>query len=137
MRVALHERRVEADQLEQLGDPRGAGLARGKAVDAQRLGQDLADGLARVEARVRVLEDHLELAPPLPQVLALERQEVLAVERDRARQRLRDAHDRPADRGLARARLADEPERLAARDGERDAVDRVDPAGPAAQDAGQ
>src|SRR6185503_11016865 len=41
VRIALHEGRVEADQVEQVGDPRGPGRARGKAVDAQRFGQDL------------------------------------------------------------------------------------------------
>ena len=76
VRIALDERGVETDQLEQLGDARLARLARREVVDAQRLGQDLADGLARVEARVRVLEDHLELPAAAPQVVALERQEV-------------------------------------------------------------
>src|SRR5439155_10489778 len=40
--------------------------------------------------------------------------------------RLVEAQDRPADRGLAAARLADETEGLAAADRQRDAVDCAD-----------
>ena len=77
VRVALDEGRIQAHELEQLRDPRGPRPAGGEMVDAQRLGEDLAHGLARIEAGVRVLEDHLELAPPAPQLLAAERQQVL------------------------------------------------------------
>jgi hypothetical protein len=58
-------------------------------------------------ARVRILEDHLELAPPLSQDLALERQEVVAAELDPARDRSRRARS-SARPSFARARLADE-----------------------------
>ena len=68
VRVALHEPRVEAHQRQQLGDALRGGLARGEAVDAQRLGEDVAHRLPRVEARVRVLEHHLEQASPPTQL---------------------------------------------------------------------
>ena len=42
--------------------------------------------------------------------------------------RTMDAHDEPRQRGLAAARFADQPDRLAAPDIEVDAVDRVDEA---------
>ena len=50
----------------------------------------------------------------------------LAVEPDRARRRLDEPQQQPPDRRLAAARFADEAERLAARDLEAHAVDRLD-----------
>ena len=137
VRIALDEGGIETDQVEQLGHASLAGLALGEVVDAQRLGEDLADRLPWVQARVRVLEDHLEAPTPASEVVALERQEVDATEVDRAGLRLGDPDDRPADRGLARAQFADQAERLAAVDRERHAVDRADPARSSAHDAGQ
>ena len=95
-------------------------------VDPERVADDLADALARVERRVRVLEDHLHLAPERPQLAPRERRDVGAVEADRAARRLVQPHEQPAERRLPAARLADDAERLAAPDLERDAVDRVD-----------
>src|SRR4051812_25304718 len=66
---------VEPDLLHQLLDLRlqpAARLAVVEAVDAERLADDRADRLARVERRVRVLEDHLHLATERLE-LALER----------------------------------------------------------------
>ena len=54
---------------------------------------------------------------------AVERGDVAAVEDDRARGRLDQPDDRPAERRLAAARLADDAEGLALRDGQIDAVD--------------
>ena len=57
---------------------------------------------------------------------AAEPRDVLPVEADLARRRPVQGGDEPADRGLAAARLADEPERLAAVDVEGDARDGLD-----------
>ena len=59
------------------------------------------------------------------EALALELQDVDAVECDRATRRLDKPHDRAASRRLARAGLADQTERLSSADLERDAVDRA------------
>src|SRR5207249_3208481 len=66
----------------------------------------------------------------LAQALRARGEQVLAVEerlaaRDRVRARVQ-AHDRQAGDALARARLADDAERLALLDRERDAVDGAD-----------
>ena len=95
-------------------------------MDAQRLADDPADGVARVERRERVLEDHLHPPPQRLELALAERGDVLAVEDDPARGRLVQAEERPPDRRLAAARFADEAERLAAADLEADAVDRAD-----------
>jgi hypothetical protein len=58
-------------------------------VDAQRLADDLIDGLARVERRVGILEDHLDVGAIRPHLLARQRREV------------HDARTR-GDRGCAR-----------------------------------
>ena len=90
---------------------------------------------ARIERRVRVLEDDLHLAartgasPRAPSAV------IRAVDSDRARRRLDQPQDRLAGGRLAAAGLADEAERLACRDREADAVDRVDLSGQAPEHA--
>ena len=100
--------------------------------DGQRLGHDVDDASARVQRGDRVLEDHLHLRPQCAQVAAAERRQLGLAEHDPARGGLLDLDDGPPGRGLAAARLADEPERLALAQGEGDAGDglhgRVAPA---------
>ena len=115
-----------------LGSPLGG---RAQAVDAQPLADAVADRRARVEAGVRVLEDDLHPPPVRLEGRALDRGQVRAVEGDRARRRLDEAQQQPPDRRLAAARLADEPERLAAPDLEAHAVHGLDHADGALQDA--
>src|SRR5215210_1937815 len=91
-----------------------------------RLTDHPPDRVARVQRRVRILEDHLHPAPERAQLALVERRDVLAVEGDPSGGRLVQAEDCAADGRLPAARLAHEPERLAALDVERDAVDRLD-----------
>ena len=135
VRVAVGEGAVQPDRVHQLHHPRPPlGLAELRVL-VERLGDDRADGHARVEARLRVLEDHLHLRPQRPQRAALEPGDVAALELDRAGGRIVEPQDRAAGGGLAAAGLADEPERLALADLEADVVDRLDLADPAAQHA--
>ena len=115
--------RVEPDDLEQLRDAALALGRRADAVDVERLGDDEADALARVERRVRVLEDHHHLAPERAHVLARELRDVPALEDDLAVRRLEQLHDAARHRRLAAAGLADDAERLALPEGEADPVD--------------
>ena len=62
--------RREADHVEQLADTAAYLAARAECVDAQRLANDLAHALSRVQRCVRILEDHLHLAPVRPQLRA-------------------------------------------------------------------
>ena len=86
-----------------------------EAVDRERLGDDRADRLARVQRRVGVLEDHLHLAPQRLQLRARERarcpgrRSVIVPLVGSSRRIIRRAVVR-----LAAAGLADDPERLAA-----------------------
>ena len=104
-------------------------------MDAQPLADAVADRRARVERRVRVLEDDLHPPPVGLQRGALERGDVRAVEDDRAGRRVDEPQQQPADGRLAAARLADEAERLAAPDLEAHAVDGLDLADRPLQDA--
>src|SRR5207237_1724687 len=84
VRVAVREIRVEADGLEQVAHARLAAAAGADAVHRQRLGDDVPDGHAGVERRIRILEDDLHFAPYLAQVVPAHRGQLLAHEADGA-----------------------------------------------------
>src|SRR5262249_36914037 len=90
-------------------------------------GDDLADAHARGERAVWVLEYDLHFAPVAHQLRAGQFGDVLPVEADRTRGRTLLQLDQFRGGGLAAARLADYPERFAARHREVDPVYRFDP----------
>jgi hypothetical protein len=93
-----------------------------QAVDHERLADDRSDRLARVQRRVRILEDHLHLAAQRLQLSPRQVCDLLARDLDAAARRLEEPVDQARRRRLATACLADDAERLAALDVERDAV---------------
>ena len=99
-----------------------------------RLPHHPADACARVERRKRILEDHLHAPANRPQLALGQVRDVLSVEDDPPFGRLVEADERASDRRLAAARLADETERLAALDRERDPVHGLDVADVAVED---
>ena len=126
VRVALGEGLDgrQADLLEGVVDERLLGLpGRRKAVDAQRLGDEVACAQARVEDGVGVLVDELGAAPQGAQLAARERGHVLAVEQHGAGGRIEEAQGGEGHGRLAGARLADQSEELAAVEKEADPVD--------------
>jgi hypothetical protein len=126
VRVAVEVLGVEPDGVHQLLDRLAPlALAGLHPVDRERLADDRADRLARVQRRVRVLEDHLRVAAELDQLLRLDVGDLLALELDRAAGRIEQAQQQAAGGRLAAARLAHQAERLAALDVEGDAVDGV------------
>ena len=138
MRVAVDVLGVEAHDVEQLTHVVHAlGLVAHRAVDDERLGDDLADGHARVQARVGVLEDELHVMAHALELALVHVSHVLALEHHLAVRGVREAHDAAARRGLAAARLAHEAEGLAGIDVEADVVDGLDGLlVPAGKDAG-
>src|SRR5258706_9973559 len=102
----------------------------------QRVADDLAQGHPRVEGGERVLEDDLHVAPALAQLLAAERGEVVAAKADAPGGGLDEAQHGAAERRLAAAALADDPQRLAGGELEVDAVDRLEGARPGEEAAG-
>ena len=125
MRPAVGGVGGEAHEIEQLGDAaRDLGL-RPHAMDGERLAEDLAHAHARVERAVGVLKDHLDAAVVAAELGPRQRADVEAVEADLALVGLDQPHQAAGERGLAAARFADDAERLAARDCEAHAVQRM------------
>ena len=98
--------------------------ARARGRSAAR--DDLRDGLAPVQRRVRVLEDDLHPRRSAPQLARGERAKSRCRRSGPCRRSAGQPEQQPRERRLAGAGLADEPERLAAPEGERDVVDRAD-----------
>ena len=94
-------------------------------MDTERLADDVANGHSRIEGRVRILEDDLNVPPDGSHCLALESGDVATVEDDPSVGGLDQLDDRPAERRLAAPGLADDAERLAASNGEVDTGDRL------------
>ena len=126
MRIAVGMVARKAHALEQLVDAVGAVLARQRAGDVDGLGDEVHDRHAGVQARVRVLEDHLQAAAVRFELSAGELGDVVPVIDDLARCGLVEPDDGQPRRGLAAPRLPHQAERLASRDVERDAVYRLD-----------
>ena len=85
VRIAVEVRRVEADEVKELGDPIAPRPAVTQAVDDERLLDDLSRAHARVEGRIRILKDDLHVAPRLTQAPAGKGQHVLAPDSNFAR----------------------------------------------------
>jgi len=121
----------DPDPVEQVAGARVRLLLVHVEVRLQRLADLPADRQDRVQARHRVLEDHRDVAPAdLAELVVLQLQEVAPLERrragDRAARPRQDPQERERGHALAAAGLPDDPERLARRDVEGDAVDGVD-----------
>ena len=129
LRVLVGGLGAEADEVEQAPHPHVAVLAGlvHALVAAPRLGDDVARRHPRVQRRVGVLEHHLHAAAELQQVLAAQAERVDAVEAHGALVGALQHHQCPCQRGLSAAGLADQAERLAAREVEGDAVERAQP----------
>src|SRR6185503_6221535 len=96
------------------------------AVHPDGLLDDVAHLHARIERAVGVLEDHLHASAQRDQLARAHAADVLPVEQDLALGRLLEPQDAATRRRLAAAALADQPQGLAAQDGEVDTVDRLD-----------
>ena len=127
VRIARRVLRGEADLVKHLADERLALLLAARAVmDVQSLADDIAHLLARVQARHRVLEDHLHVrAQHGARGVVHFAGNIPAAERDSALRRVVQADDAAADGRLAGAGFADQPVRLTRIDLKGDAVDRL------------
>ena len=95
------------------------------------------DRAVRIERGVGILEHHPQLQPDRLEAGAAHPQQVLALEQGRAAVGPCQPHDAAPDRRLAAARLADDPQHLAAADLQRDLADRADVVGLAAAPGGE
>ena len=135
VRVALGRVGIEPDLEQRLLDERAAlGGGAADAMHLEPLLDDLRHRQPRRQARERILEHDLHLAPQRPHGALADAVEPAAVEADRA-VAADEAQQREAERGLARAAFADDAEGLAPGEAEVDAIHRLDVAGDAAQQA--
>ena len=104
VRIAVGGLGRHADALEHLVDDRVALLPRGEVVDAEALGDQVADLHPRVERPDRVLEDDLHVLAHLLHALRRERDEVDAVELDLAGGGLEEPEDACARGSTCRSR---------------------------------
>ena len=129
-------RRGDAHRLQQLARAAPGGGAAGALVHPDRLGHLVADREQRVQRGHRVLQDHGDaLAAHVAHLGVGFLQQVLALEQHPAagdpRRRRQQAQDGERQRALARTGLADDAQRLAGVDAQRDLVDRAhDPRAP-------
>ncbi len=124
VRIATQVLGVQADTREQLAGARLEFRA-GYAGQPQRRREDLAHALARVQRRLRVLEDHLHVAAHGGHPSTRSLGDVLAAEPHRSAGRRLQPRE-AADQGrLSAAGLADDPEGLALVQRERHVGDRV------------
>src|SRR5207253_1043500 len=87
---------------------------------------DPTDRVARIERGIWILEDHLHPPPYRMEVGLGRRRDVVPLEYDAPACRLVEAQDGATERRLAAPGFADQADRLAAGDRERDTVDRLD-----------
>jgi hypothetical protein len=92
-------------------------------MDQDRLGQGPIDRVARVQGAIGVLEHHLHLAAERLGALAAER---LVIQHDASLPVRHQPRERFQHRGFARARLANQAERLARSDPERHVPHRLE-----------
>ena len=98
---------------------------RAQAVDVHRLAQRSTDRAARIERRIGILEHDLHLPAQRTHATSVCRENVLTSKQDGAGIRFDQPQDGAPGSGLSATGFADEPERLARRDRERDVGERV------------
>ncbi len=124
--------RADADQGEELARTRFGLVALQAAVDAKRFADLEAHGEGRVQAGHGLLKDHAHaIASERADPRLLEREEVGPAEQDTARldaarRRGQQPHQRHRGDALAATRFADETDRLARSERERDVLDHAD-----------
>gem|GEM_PF-2822103 len=101
------------EQEDRLGDPRRRGLPTHQAESQHRLGENVPDAHPWVQRAERVLEHHLDVPAQLTQPISPEIGDVVAVEGDVAARDVEQPQCQPPKRGLARSRLADQPDGFA------------------------
>ena len=113
---------AQTNLVEQVGYPVVFLLFAQMKVNIHSLRDDFSDGHTRVQRSVWVLEDDLNILFKFQQVLALEGGNILAVKNHLAGGRLIELDHGASAGGLAAAGLANQTQRLAAADADRDVV---------------
>ncbi|MNV03149.1 hypothetical protein D3C71_934020 [compost metagenome] len=91
----------------------------------ERLADQVPGVQARIQRRVRILEDHLDMTPHLPHLVGRHVRHVLPGQADSPFGRLNQLHQQAAGGGLSGTGLAHQCQRFTGAQGERHALDRV------------
>jgi hypothetical protein len=83
--------------------------------------KDIGQNIQSVH-QIELLEDHRTVTPPLPQIAAAQRGDILIAKRDPTRGGVDQAVNQAQERRFARARPTDHPDKLARGDVKRDGV---------------
>ena len=140
MGVAFEVLHLQPHDLHQFHDPLLQFGRFRQIVLANRLGDDVQHGHARVKRGVGVLKNHVEVTTQAPQFTAVEAGQVLYAAIRQAQQDetvvgVDAANDATPEGGLAATRLTDQAEGLSFPDIETDVIDRAHLADLAAQQA--
>ena len=135
-RVTIRRGGRQADLVQQGQHLTTACGAITQRMDIEWLADNLADGVPGVQRLDRILKHHLQMAPVGLERTGSERGEIRAFENNLASGRLVEPHDAFPERRLAATRLADEPQRLAGLQRERDTVDCLERATRAQEQSG-
>ncbi len=128
VRKLAHVHALEAHRREQSGHVLGRLGGRHQPLLEQRFGDDVRDAPARVEAGVRILEDHLHAPPQRARGLERAVQRGLHIQPAQPGAAVRrglEADHQARQRALAAARFADQRQRASALDREAHVVDRM------------
>src|SRR5271166_48859 len=126
----------QAHLPQQVGHAVGRLATRGDAMDKNGLGDCGADGLLGIEARKRVLENHLHSLTHLAQAPWIKGTNILFVEKHAPAAWLDEPQNRATSRGFSAAGFAHESERLARMQRKGHVLDRVHAPRHPAEDAG-
>src|SRR5262249_27125059 len=122
VRIALQHFACEANGFEQRTNFLDLLVLVSDTMDDQRFADDLTHRHARIERGIGILKDHLNVATEPEQLVARRMSNLFSFEKDFAFGGILQTHHSPAQGRLAATRFADEPQRLAFRDGKIDPV---------------
>ena len=125
VRIAAHQRRIEADAIEHRRDVIALLARADQPMRDRRLAHDVDHAHARIERRVGILEDHLHLELLPARVGCGEARERLPAPIALAGGQREQSGGEAAERRLAAPRFADQPHDFAGKDREVDVVDRM------------
>ena len=116
---------VDANGRQQVLDLRRPVFHSANRPNVETLADDLLDGAPRIQARDRILKDHLQPGAHTAQFFAPQSRQLLTRQSDPAAGRRGHLNDRPARGRLAATRLAHQTQRFAFDDVERDSRHRL------------
>jgi hypothetical protein len=125
VRILVGGRRIQPDELEQLAHARLLCLARADLVNDERLPHRGPDAHARVQRRVRILEDDLKVSSGAAKLGRRQRPHVHVLEDDLAGRGFDEPQDAPARRRLPRTGFTDQAEGFARLDVKRHVIHRT------------